>query len=155
MFQKNRPWHRQFKRKPKVERTVNGKVFDSAAEADRYCYLLNLERVGVISKLECQVQFILELPDGTPITYAGSNRVLKYKADFSYVHNGRRVYEEYKGFDDSTSKLRRAVVEALYKIRITVVKKAHGLPGESTPARRKKRISKVAHSRAESAHPVA
>lgn len=141
MFNRNRPWHSQFQRKPKIERTVQGKVFDSVGEGDRYCYLLNLERAKIISGLDCQIKFILELPDGTPVMIG--NRVCSYKADFSYMHAGKKIYEEFKGFDDSTSRLRRAVVEAIYKIKIIVVKKPTGLPGVSTAKKsaRRKRIT--------------
>lgn len=126
MFNKNRPWHSQFKRKPKIERTVNGILFDSVAEASRYVYLLNLERIGAIATLERQIKFMLVMKDGTPIKIGP--RVCSYKADFSYTAQGKKYYEEYKGFDDSTSRLRRAVVEAIYGIAIYVVKKPGAAP---------------------------
>lgn len=131
MFSKQKPWHAQFKRKPKIERTVNGIVLDSVGEADRYVQLLNYERVGIITRLDRQIKFMLVLPDNTPIL--SGKRIASYRADFTYDFQGRKIYEEFKGFDDSTGKLRRAVVEAIYGIKIVVVKRPGAPAGGIRP----------------------
>lgn len=61
-----------------------GRMYDSKAERDRRIHLANLEMAGEVS--EIKEQDCVELLDG-----------LKYKADFSYMEAGRRVYEDVKG----------------------------------------------------------
>ena len=91
-----------------------------------------MERNGLISDLRRQVRFPLVLPNSVPIVLR-STRATKgrgdievlhtcvYTADFVYQRAGRTVVEEFKGFDDDASRLRRAVAEAIYGIRIEVV----------------------------------
>lgn len=67
---------------------VDGIVFDSADEAQRYQALKWLERAKVIRGLGLQPVFALMGPVGKPV--AG------YRADFIYFENGRRVVEDVK-----------------------------------------------------------
>lgn len=82
-----------------------------------------MEDAGLISDLQRQVRYNLFCGD-VPIKYA-SGRQATYTADFVYRENGQEVVEEYKGFDDPTSKLRRAVFSAMsgHKIKMTGAKK--------------------------------
>jgi hypothetical protein len=140
-----RGWHQQFKQTPAPDRTYQGILFHSKGEMQRYMVLLGWQKQGLLTDLKRQVRYKLILPDGTPITYpptVDKNRVARkgilatYTVDFEYdkilpndaapLHGAvkrERVIEEYKGFDDGTGKLRRAVFEAIYKIKIRVVKK--------------------------------
>ncbi len=112
---------------PKGARTAaDGTVFDSLSELRRWEALRATERAGGIRNLRRQVKFDLVLPPGldrpvpVKIRSAGypNGRNCVYTADFVYDEDGVSVVEEWKGVDDPTSRLRRAVVEAGYGIRI-------------------------------------
>lgn len=98
--------------------------FASQGEYRRWCDLKNLQRAGVIKFLERQIAFPLEV-DGRPVLIKSkgfpNGRRAKYTCDFRYTENGVSICEEYKGFDTSESRLRRAVAEAIhgFTIRIT------------------------------------
>lgn len=73
---------------------LDGRWFDSAAEAKRYTTLRLLERAGCIRDLKCQPAFRLY--------GAGGTLVCSYRADFQYDivradGAGRRVVEDVKG----------------------------------------------------------
>ena len=111
----NRPSGRKYGNR-KVT-TADGKTFDSAKEANRYCELLILQRAGEIRDLETQKEFELipaqyetfprygktgkRLKDGKRCI----EQAVKYKADFAYIDNatGRLVVEDTKGFRDPAS----------------------------------------------------
>ena len=73
---------------------INGYMFDSKSEGDRYCELWLLQKGGVISGLELQPEFVLRdgytKPDGKKV------RPIKYVADFAYTEDGREVVEDVK-----------------------------------------------------------
>jgi hypothetical protein len=91
---------------------VDGQVFDSKKEADRWCELRALERAGKISHLERQPRFNFEVR-GNPVKY-DSGRQAYYKADFAYFDGEKRVIEDAKGFRTKEYKLKKALVEALF-----------------------------------------
>ncbi len=127
-----RAWHQRVKRLPREDRTSEGVVFDSKAEMLRWQELQMLERAGVIVNL--QRQLIMPLVIGGQQVRIRSERYKHgraciYTVDFSYRENGQRVYEESKGHDDPCSRLRRAVVEAIYGIEIRVT----GAAAKHTP----------------------
>ena len=65
----------------KSDRTVDGIVFDSKAEARRYSELRLLEKAGEIRDLELQPEYVLVYP----FVYKGKRfRGVKYRADFRY-----------------------------------------------------------------------
>ncbi len=72
-------------RNTKVE--IDGRVFDSKKEANRYLDLREEQRAGTISGLRCQVAF--------PLTVNGVV-VASYVADFAYTRDGREVIEDCK-----------------------------------------------------------
>jgi hypothetical protein len=84
-------------------RSLDGRVFDSAAERDRYAELLMLERAGKIAKLELQPRFEI-----IPKTVKGT-RAHHYTADFRYIENGVCVIEDVKGVKTKDYILRRDV----------------------------------------------
>lgn len=136
-FRDKKPWHQQFRRATKEERTVDGITFDSVGEMQRWGWLRIMERNGLISDLRRQVRFPLVLPNKVPIVLR-STRTTKtrgdvevlhtcvYTADFVYTRAGCTVVEEFKGHDDDAGRLRRAVAEAIYGIRIEVVSAEKG-----------------------------
>ncbi len=120
-----RAWHQNVKRASAAERTVDGIVFDSKSEAKRWAELRLLEQVGEIDNLERQVRLPISF-HGRPVKIRSAGfpagRPCVYTADFRYNLPGRdfAVWEEHKGHDDAVSRLRRAVVEAIYGIEIIV-----------------------------------
>ncbi len=79
------------------------KVYDSIKEYNRSLELKLMSRAGIISDLREQVKFEIqpkfETSDGTV-------RDLNYKADFSYIRDGKRVVEDVKPFDKRTNRYR-------------------------------------------------
>jgi hypothetical protein len=95
-------------------RTIDGIVFDSKAEAARWCVLRAMERAGKIIDLERQVPYVLVKPyvrkDGTRCSG------VRYIADFRYLEAGtNRIWvEDVKGRATDTYKVKRAMLEWLY-----------------------------------------
>lgn len=69
---------------------VDGIVFDSEKEANRFCELKLLLRAGKIKSLVRQVKFEL-------VSKSKTERAMYYKADFVYMENGKTVVEDVKG----------------------------------------------------------
>jgi hypothetical protein len=84
----------------KSRRTMDGIVFDSMAEMNRYAELKILERAGVIKDLALQPRFTLI--EKTPRT-----RQHVYTADFMYLENAQVIVEDVKGAVTKDYVLRR------------------------------------------------
>jgi hypothetical protein len=109
-----------------IQTTVDGIVFASKAEARRYGELKLLERAGEVTGLQLQPRFDLAC-GGRPLLIRSAGfpkgRASYYLADFEYYErDGTRVIEDVKGMDTPVSRLKRAVVEAEYGLRITLVR---------------------------------
>lgn len=113
------------RRAPKAERTIDGIVFDSKSEMNRWLELKLLERAGEISGLERQKVFALRV-EGRPVLIRSpgypNGRFCKYTADFVYTDTktGRLIVEDWKGHDTEAARLRRAFTEAACGIEIIV-----------------------------------
>lgn len=107
---------------------IDGHRFPSKAEARRYGDLKLLQRIGNISDLVLQPQFPLGTDDKPVLIRSKgfpNGRRAKYIADFGYTDQcGARIIEDVKGFQTSEFKLKRAIVEAQYGIRIVVIGRA-------------------------------
>ena len=131
-----RAWYEHTQRAPAAERTVDGVVFDSKSEARRWAELTLLARAGEIVELERQVRYPL-VASGRPVKIRSkgfpNGRPCVYTLDFRYFDRrlGKPIFEEWKGHDDPASRLRRAIIEALYDIEITVT----GPASVNTPPR--------------------
>ena len=90
---------------------VDGMVFDSKAEANRYCELRLLERSGVICGLERQRKYPLIYKSA----YGGE---ISYIADFVYCENGETVVEDVKS---------KATATPLYKLKKRLMAEIHGI----------------------------
>lgn len=124
--------------------TYNGQTFDSQREAKRYQELLLLERAGIISDLQTQVEFELlpahfeEVPTGEfykrgpkkgqlKMKRVCVEQSVKYVADFVYYENGKKVVEDAKGYRDPSSAgyakfvLKRKMMLHIHGIRIKEV----------------------------------
>ena len=104
----------------------DGHKFDSKRECDRYKELKLLEKAGSISLLCLQPKFWLKC-GGKDILIKSdrypNGRRASYRADFEFIDDkGERHVEDVKGFDTSGSRLRRAIVEAEYGVRVEIVR---------------------------------
>lgn len=98
---------------------VNGVVFDSKREADRYAELMAMLKRGDISNLKLQPEYTLQEgftePDGTKV------RPVRYRADFSYTDaNGMTVIEDAKGVRTKEYLLKRKLMadRGLYIVEV-------------------------------------
>lgn len=93
--------------------TVDGHVFDSRGEANRYGELRMMERAGLITSLILQPEFILQ----DAFTDAEGNRwkAIRYRADFQYVEAGRTIVEDFKGMETAEFKLKRKLFLNRYR----------------------------------------
>ena len=66
---------------------VDGIVFDSKKEADRWTHLSLLQRAGAITGLRRQVSLAVDI---------NGKRICRYIADFCYFEQGREVVEDCK-----------------------------------------------------------
>jgi hypothetical protein len=91
---------------------IDGRTFHSQAEADRYLQLKMLQAAGKIHRLEMQIPYRVVI-DNTPIC--------TYYADFRYflADNTAIVIEDVKGKRTNEYLLKKKMVEAQHKIRIT------------------------------------
>jgi hypothetical protein len=110
-------------RNKKVE--YDGYKFDSIREFERYQELRLLERAGEVTNLTVQPRFFLKCGD-TEIKirsdrYPNGRRV-SYYGDFQYDEKGETMVEDVKGQDTPVSRLKRAIVEAQYGVRVKIVR---------------------------------
>ena len=101
--------------------TVNGQVFDSKKEANRYKELLLLEKAGAIKDLRTQVKFSLIPAQRDEATGKVIERECSYKADFVYSEDGKTVVEDVKGFRTEAYIVKRKLMLWRYGIRIREV----------------------------------
>lgn len=101
--------------------TVNGQVFDSKKEANRYKELLLLEKAGAIKDLRMQVKFTLIPAQRDEATGKVIERECSYKADFVYEEDGKTVVEDVKGFRTKEYIIKRKLMLWRYGIRIREV----------------------------------
>lgn len=94
-------------------RTVDGIVFDSKREANRYRELRLVERAGEITDLKLQVRIPLQCGEHA-LCYVDSGRQAYYVADFVYLNaNGDRVVEDTEGHKTDLYKLKKAVLATM------------------------------------------
>lgn len=91
---------------------IDGIIFDSKREAERYSELKLLERAGKIEHLILQPKFILQ--NGYRKKSGEKVRDITYIADFRYIENGVEVVEDVKGVETEVFKLKRKIFEKLY-----------------------------------------
>jgi hypothetical protein len=92
---------------------IDGVIFHSKKEANRYAELKLLMHARGDDKI-----IEIELQPKFPIVVNGK-KICTYIADFRIVYADRRiVIEDVKGFKTSIYKLKKKLVEAIYKINI-------------------------------------
>jgi len=116
---------RKYRNKPVI---VDGIKFDSIRESIRYRELKLLESAGEIDQLKLQPRYPLMC--GTSHVRIrnkhGQPRNAYYFADFEYRDRKKffneLVVEDVKGMDTPVSRLKRAMIEAHYNIRVRLVR---------------------------------
>jgi len=87
--------------------TVDGIVFHSKAEAERYLELKLLEKNGAIQDLRLQPKYPL-------IPKQHGERAVDYIADFEYTENGRVIVVDVKGMQTRDYIIKRKLFKWLY-----------------------------------------
>lgn len=115
--------------------TIDGIIFDSVREGNRYKELKLLERAGVITGLQRQVKYVLipaQREFCNEIYTRGKNKgcfkpgkllekECSYIADFVYIQDGKTVVEDTKGFRTEAYKIKRKLMLKVHGIRINEV----------------------------------
>lgn len=108
---------------------INGNIFDSRKEAQRFLELSVLEKAGEITNLRRQVKFLLIPVQREPDTTGPKGGVKKgkviekecnYIADFVYERNGETVVEDVKSPATRTPEyiIKRKLMLWVHKIRV-------------------------------------
>lgn len=94
---------------------VDGLTFDSKKEAKRYGELKMMVRAGLITRLQLQVVYRLQV---------NGFLICKYIADFVYhdVEKNVTQVEDVKGFRTEIYKLKKKLMQALHGIEIKEIK---------------------------------
>lgn len=113
--------------------TIDGIMFDSIREANRYRELILLERAGEIQELDLQVKFVL-IPAQYEVIerYGKKGQRLKdgqkcvekecaYIADFVYYRYGVKVVEDAKGIRTKEYIIKRKLMLFIHGIKIKEV----------------------------------
>lgn len=98
--------------------TVDGMIFDSKREANRYRELKLYQEKGLITNLKLQPKFLLQ----DKFKYEGkTERAITYIADFSYfdVKKGKHIVEDVKGVETEVFKIKRKLFLNLYGMEYT------------------------------------
>jgi hypothetical protein len=89
---------------------IDGIVFDSRKEANRYAELKLLQRCGAIRDLKLQPTYLLQ--EGFKKN-GKTYRKIEYKADFEYfdIRQGKVIVEDVKGVKTEVYKLKKKLFE--------------------------------------------
>jgi len=98
-----------------IKTVVDGIVFDSKKEAKRYGELKLLEKAGKIYLLVLQPEYIIAAPC---VINGRKMAARKYRADFSYIQDGKEVTEDCKGMKTDMYKLKRHLMKSIHGIDI-------------------------------------
>jgi hypothetical protein len=90
---------------------VDGILFDSKAESERYLELKLLEKAGEISDLTLQPEFPLQ--EGFRLRKR-MIRPMQYTADFQYKRDGKFYVEDVKGHATEPYRIRRKLFLYIY-----------------------------------------
>lgn len=100
---------------------VDGLVFDSKREADRWMALRARAEAKDITNLRRQVSFDLTTLNRVAPEEGGFQTVGRYIADFTYLENGRVVVEDAKGVRTALYKWKKKHFEIEYGLSIREV----------------------------------
>jgi hypothetical protein len=94
-----------------VKTEVDGITFDSKREARRYEELKLLVKANEIRGLELQPEYEVKVE---------GKKICVYRADFRYwdEREGRMIVEDVKGVKTPVYRLKKKLVEAIYRVQI-------------------------------------
>ena len=105
-----------------VKTVVDGRKFDSKAEARRFIELSALLQSGHISNLRCQVAFSL----APGVKFADATRIkpgIRFVADFCYLDASKKeVIEDVKGMITPVYRLKKHLMLSVLGLHVTEVK---------------------------------
>lgn len=106
--EKNVPTNKYHNRKVELD----GQIFASQKEANRYAELKHLQRAGIVESFACQVAYpVLDAFEKNGRRY----RAIKYIADFVVLYpDGRIEVEDTKGHATEVFRIKRKLFEARY-----------------------------------------
>ena len=110
-------FHRQNKpsKYKNIKTEVDGILFDSKKEANRYAELKLLQRAKQISDLRLQICFEI-IPQ--QVICGKKHRAIKYIADFTYLENGITICEDSKGFRTDAYMLKKRLMKQIHGIDV-------------------------------------
>ncbi|MCP1674142.1 hypothetical protein J2T57_001244 [Natronocella acetinitrilica] len=110
--------------------TINGQVFDSGWEAERYLQLRADEASGLITDLRTQVAFAIIIND---------MHVCDYVCDFAYLDaDGEAVVEDAKGYLTPMYRLKKKLMRAVHGIEIRESYRPKKTPRSGRPPRKRR-----------------
>ena len=95
------------------KKVVDGHLFHSTKEAERYCELKLFLKAGLIRNLVLQPRFLLqdEFFDKNGVKH----KKIEYVADFSYIDNdGKAIVEDVKGVLTDVYKIKKKMFLKIY-----------------------------------------
>lgn len=95
---------------------IDGILFDSKREAQRYQQLKLMVKAGVITNLDMQVKY--ELIPAQYIDGKCVEKAVSYVSDFEYDENGKHIVEDTKGVRTKEYIIKRKLMLYKYGIRI-------------------------------------
>ncbi len=117
--------------------TYQGMSFDSKKELQRYLFLLDAERRGVISDLQRQVKFelipaiteeyVAHLKTKDKVKTRTLQLAVMYICDFTYIKDGQMVIEDVKSSPSLVTKeyrLKKKMMFAIHRLNVKEVYKA-------------------------------
>ncbi|MFM7010858.1 MAG: DUF1064 domain-containing protein [Betaproteobacteria bacterium] len=98
-----------------VKVVIDGRRFDSKAEGARYVELKKHFEAGIVTSLQCQVRYSIDV---------SGVHICDYVADFVYVDvDGNQVVEDVKGVRTRDYALKAKLMKAVHGIAVREVKK--------------------------------
>lgn len=95
------------------KKVVDGHLFHSTKEAERYCELKLFLRAKEIQNLQLQPRFLLQ--DGFVDKEGNEHKKIEYVADFMYVDkSGKTVVEDVKGVLTDVYKIKKKIFLKIY-----------------------------------------
>lgn len=96
------------------------KHYDSIREYSRAQELKQLERIGAISQLKTQHSLVIQ--EAFIDSEGYKEKAITYRADFSYVENGKQVIEDVKGYDKKRDKF---ITTPVFRLKWKLLKKRY------------------------------
>lgn len=95
--------------------TVDGIVFDSKLESERYSFLKTLYTAGIITSLACQIRYDIVVNE---------QKICRVLPDFCYtLKGGKVIVEDTKGIITPISKLKYKLLKAVHGVEVNIIKK--------------------------------